>query len=97
MSLQDTVIAELDKLVETNVIAPVTEPNQWVYSVMVVQKYNNKIRILIFLYPRNLNKAIRRSHFPLPTSEQVAACLNKAKVFTVLDVKTGFLQVQLDQ
>ena len=52
MSLQDTVIAELDKLVETNVIAPVTEPTQWVYSIMVVQKHNNKIRI--FCTPETL-------------------------------------------
>ena len=52
MSLQDTVIAELDKLVESNVIAPVIEPTQWVYSMTVVQKHNNKIRI--FLDPETL-------------------------------------------
>ena len=42
--------------------------------------------------PPRLNKAIQRSHFPLPTIEQVAAQLNKAKVFT-----TGLWQVKLDQ
>jgi len=35
-----------------------------------------------------LNRAIMGSHYPLPTIEQVAAHLNKAKVFTVLDAKT---------
>ena len=29
------------------------------------------------------------SHYPLPTIEQVAACLSKAKVLTVLDEKLG--------
>ena len=60
--LQDTVKAELDKLVENNVIAPVTEPTPWVSSMVVVQKNNNKIRIC--LDPRDLNKAIQRSHSP---------------------------------
>ena len=44
-----------------------------------------------------LDRAIMRSHYPLPTIVQVTACLNKAKVFTVLDAKTGFWQVKLDQ
>ena len=80
ISLQDTIKAELNKLVETNVKAPVTEPTPWVSSMVVVQK-NNKLRIC--LDPRDLNKAIQRSHFSLPIIEQVAAKLNKAKVFTV--------------
>jgi len=58
-------------------------------------KKNNKI--LICLDRRDLNRAIMRSHYPLPTIVQVTACLNKAKVFTVLDAKTGFWQVKLDQ
>ena len=29
------------------------------------------------------------SHYPLPTIEQVAACLSKTKVLTVLDEKLG--------
>ena len=62
---------------------------------VVVEKKNNKIQIC--LDPRDLNKAIMRSHYPLPTIEQVAAGLSKAKVFTVLDAKTGFWQVKLDQ
>ena len=81
-------------MVENRVIAPVTEPRQWVSSMVVVQK-NNKIRICLDL--RDLNRAIMRSHYPLPTVEQVATRLNKAKIFTVLDAKTGFWQVQLDQ
>ena len=75
ISLQNTVKAELDKLVENDILAPVTEP---ISSMVVVQKNNNKIRICLDprelnLDPRELNKALQRSHFPLPTIEQVAA------------------------
>ena len=95
ISLQGSVKHELDAMVATNIIAPVSEPTRWVSSMVVVEKKNNKIRIC--LDPRDLNRAIMRSHYPLPTIEQVASRLNNAKVFSVLDAKTGFWQVKLDQ
>lgn len=95
ISLPEHVKQELDAMVIANIITPVSEPTKWVSSMVVVEKKNNKIRIC--LDPRDLNKVIMRSHYPLPTIEQVAARLNKAKVFTVLDAKTGFWQVKLDQ
>lgn len=95
ISLLDTVKNELDKMVKNSIIAPVTEPTQLVSSMVVAHKKNSKIRIC--LDPRDLNKAIMRSHYPLPTIEQVTPQLTKAKVFTVLDAKTGFWQVKFDQ
>ena len=65
--LQDAVKSELDAMVEKKVIVPVTEPTPWVSSVVVVQKKNR-----IFLDPRDLNRAIMHSHYPLLTVEQVA-------------------------
>ena len=55
-------------MVEKQIITPVTEPTRWVSSMVVVQKKDNQIRIC--LDPRDLNKAILRSHYPLPTIEQ---------------------------
>ena len=49
------------------------------------------------LDPRDLNRAIKRSHYPLPTIEEVATRLSAAKVFSVLDAKYGFWQVKLDE
>ena len=45
--------------------------------------------------PKDLNKVVRRSHYPLPTIEEVATRLSNAKVFTVLDAKCGFWHVKL--
>ena len=47
--------------------------------------------------PQDLNKALLRAHYPLPTIEEVATRLSKARVFSVLDAKNGFWQVQLDK
>ena len=47
--------------------------------------------------PQHLNKVIMRSHYPLPTIEEVTTRLRNAKVFSVLDAKTGFWQVKLTE
>ena len=51
----------------------------------------------ICLDPKLLNKALRRSHYQMPTLEEVLSQLSKAKVFTVADAKNGFWHVELDQ
>ena len=37
--------------------------------------------------PRDLNQAIRREHYQMPTIEEVATRLRNAKTFTVVDAK----------
>ena len=54
----------------------------------------NKIRIC--LDPRDLNEAIKREHYQMPTIEEVATRLNRAKLFTVLNAKDAFWQKRLD-
>ena len=49
----------------------------------------------ICLDPQHLNKAIMHSHYPLLTIEEVTTRLTNAKVFSVLDAKTGLWQVKL--
>ena len=47
----------------------------------------------ICLDTKDLNNAIKRSHYPLPTVQDVTSRLTNAKVFTVLDAKSAFWQV----
>ena len=63
-----------------------------VSSLVLVNK-PNKLRISID--PQDLNRALQRAHYPLPTIEEVATRLSKA-VFSVLDTKNGVWKVQLD-
>ena len=65
------------------IIVLVTEPTEWVSSMVIVQKRNGKVRAC--LGPRNLNQAIMCSHYPLPTIEEIATQLANAKLFSVLD------------
>ena len=57
----------------------------------VVLGYSGKPNKLRFgIDPKDLNRAIKRSLYPMPPIEEVATKLSKAKVLTVLDTKSGF-------
>ena len=84
--------AKLDEMVSEQHIVRVTEPTDWVSSMVTVLK-KDKVRICID--PRDLNAAIKREHYPIPTVEEVVADIPRAKYFSVLDAKSGFLQIKL--
>ena len=63
-------------------------------SAVVTAKPNGKVRVCID--PRPLNKALHRSHYPLPVIDDILPDLGKARVFSKADLKDGFLQIELD-
>ena len=62
---------------------------------MVVVTTPNKIRIC--LDPKDLNTAVIRPKYQMPTLDELLPKLSKAKVFSTLDAKDGFYQVGLDE
>ena len=78
---------KLDNMEEQRILAKVMEPTKWISNMVVVCR-NNKI--CVCLYPYHLNKAIKHSHYPIPTVDEITARLKGAKVFTVIDAKDGF-------
>ena len=95
LNLQKKLKAQLDSM-EGTVIEKVTEPTDWVSSMVLVTKPNSK-DLRICLDPMDLNQAIKRPHYPLPVIEEILPKLGKAKIFSVLDAKNGFWQVKLDR
>ena len=85
---------KIDELERMGINAKVTEPTPWTSSMVVVKK-PNKLRVC--LDPLHLNRAVIRNRYPIPTIENIAPKLTKAKVFSVVDAKDGFLQVELDE
>ena len=85
----------LDDLVCQEILAPVEQPTSWTSSMVVVPKKDGTLRIC--LDPKDLNKAILREHYPLPTIEDIATRLHGAKVFSILAVSKGFWHVLLDE
>ena len=95
VALRTKVKEALEDLEQQEVIAPVTSPTAWISSMVTVPKKNGKLRIC--LDPKDLNRAIQREHYPLPTIEDIATRLHGGKVFTKLDVRNGFWHVALDE
>lgn len=94
-ALHNRLKKELEKMEELNVIVKVTDPTPWVSSLILVEKKNGQLRIC--LDPRNLNKAICRSHYPIPTNDFVRSKLHGASYFSTLDANSGFWICRLDE
>jgi len=62
---------------------------------VIVEKPNGSLRICID--PKELNKAIKRPHYAMPTSEEVFAKMSNAKYFTKLDASNAYWQIPLDE
>ena len=77
------------------VIRKIDEPIEWVNSMVMVEKPSGGLRIC--LDPRDLNKAIKKEYYQLPTFEETASRLSGAKLFTKLDANKGYLQIPLHQ
>ena len=94
VTLHQEVKAKLEELERKNILVKETEPTDWISSMVVVAK-PGKIRIC--LDPKDLNEAVKRPKYQMPTLEEVLPKLSKAKVFTTLDAKDGFYQISLDE
>ena len=88
MGLRDQLKKELDSMEDTGVIKKVDEPTEWVNSLVVGEKPNGDLRIC--LDPRDLNKAIKREYYQLPTFEEISSRLSGAKGYTKLDANKGY-------
>ena len=94
-ALRDKVKAELDRMEKLGVISKVDEPTEWVSSLVVVTKRNGSLRLC--LDPRDLNQAVKRQHYKLPTREEIMSQFAGATVFSKLDASQGFWQLKLDE
>ena len=92
-ALLPKVVDKLKELEKKGHLAKVMQPTDWVNS-MIVSSRGEKITICLDLV--DLNKAVKRKHYPIPTVEEIVAKITDATVFTVLDAKSGYLQMKLD-
>ena len=101
VAITERVQRKLEEMTTDGIIEKVNQPTDWVSSMLVVSKPSTEAdgesKIRICLDPRDLNVAIKREHFPMPTIEEIATRLNGAKVFSVFDASNGFWQVELDE
>jgi hypothetical protein len=91
-TMKDIVKEELQKLLTTNFIYPISD-SQWVSPLVMVPKKNGKWRICVDY--RELNKETHKYHFPLPFIDQVLDTLAGKKYFSFLNGFSGYNQIQI--
>ena len=97
---------KLKEMEEAGITVKEDEPTPWVSSMLVIdkRKVNDKRKdtppskddVRICIDPRDLNKALKRPHYPMVTVEEVANRLAGAKSFTSLDACSGYWQLPVD-
>ena len=92
LALHEKLSQELTRMEADGIIAKVTEPTQWVNSLVVVET-SSKLRVCPD--PRDVNKAIKRPHYPMRTLEDALPELTGVKVFTKLDLRCGYWTIPL--
>ncbi|MCG7876694.1 MAG: RNase H-like domain-containing protein [Candidatus Thiodiazotropha endolucinida] len=96
VALRDKVKQELDRMLQKEIIAPVSSPTQWVNSLVTVEnKQSGKLRLC--LDPQQLNKAIQRPHYPMRTLEDILPQLSGAKYFSKIDARSGYWAIKLER
>lgn len=85
---------KLCDLESKGIIKKVDKPTEWVHPLVIVEKPNGDLRLC--LDPKELNQAIKREHFLIPSVDEIAAKLSNKEYFSVLDMKDGYWQVELD-
>ena len=85
--------AELEKMIADDIVTEVTEPTDWVNSIVcnVKDTPDGKKKVRLCLDPKDLNKNIRREHYYSRTM-----ALHGKKYFSVVDTTKGYWHVELD-
>ena len=67
----------------------------WVSPIVVIPQDNNEILMCIDL--RKLNQAVFCERYPIPTMPGMLVELNNTRVFSKLDLKLRFFQLEFDE
>ena len=84
---------EINRLKELDIIEPVNGPTTWVSPIVPVPKPNGKTRLCLDM--RRPNESIIREKHQIPKLEEILPQLTKATVFSKIDLKEGYHQIEL--
>ena len=93
-SLRDEFEEKLDELVSLDVTEKAEGPTPWISPVVVVPRPKHSGDPSLWVDMRQANSAIVREQHPIPTVNEILHSLNGSTVFTKLDIKWAFHQVE---
>lgn len=89
--LRGIVADQLEKMLKLNIIRESSSP--WSSPILLVPKADGKYRFCVDF--RRLNERTKKDRTPMPRIDDIFAEIGEARVFTSLDLLSGFWQVPL--
>ena len=89
LALGEKVTAKVEDLIAKDIVERVDGPTSWVSPVV------GDIRLYVDM--RKANQAIIRERIPVPTVDEVVENVNGSAVFSKLDLRLGFHQIEWDE
>lgn len=84
---------KIEELLRRDIIEPKIGPTSWVSPLVVVGKASGEPRLCLDL--RRVNEAVIRERFPMPVVEEYLARIGRGKIWSKLDIREAFHQVEL--
>ena len=91
--LFDEVKNHLKEMIEVDTIRKSNSP--WASAVVLVRKKDGSLRFCIVLH--KLNACTIKDAYSLPRIDETLDCLGGAMIFTSLDLKSGYWQVEMEE
>ena len=82
----------LEEMLQKNVVSPSTSP--WALPIVLVHKKDGSTRFCIDY--RKVNSLTRKDAYPIPKIDKTLNTLAGAKLFSTLDLRSGYWQVQVN-
>lgn len=89
----DEVRRHIEELLSSGVIRKSKSP--WASNVVLVRKKNGKLRLCVDY--RMLNKRTVKDSYALPRTEEIFDVLNGSTLFSTIDMKSGYHQVNMEE
>ncbi|UYV72359.1 hypothetical protein LAZ67_9002777 [Cordylochernes scorpioides] len=84
---------EVDRMMDIGVVQPSESP--WASPVVLVRKRDGSVRFCVDY--RGLNKVTKKDVYPLPRVDDALDCLKGAKIYSTMDLKSGYWQISVDE
>lgn len=92
-SMYEELKSHLQQLLDTKVIKRSNSP--WSSNIVIARKKSGELRLCIDY--RQLNLRTIKDSYALPRIEEVLDCLSESKYFTVLDMKSGYHNIEVEE
>ena len=89
--MYDEVKAHIQEMLDLGALRPSNSP--WASAIVLVRKKDGRLRFCIYL--RKLNNRTVKDAYSLPRIESILDSLGGAQIFSTLDLKAGYWQVEM--